>query len=298
MNTESKLIIFLSADIVGATQYKNKHTYSDSSEQGNPQPWLPLFKDFYSSFYTSFLHNIENLKKNNKYLPAGFDGTCDETKLWKILGDELIFYSVLRSSDQAAYLILCFLETLKNYPEANHQKYKELALKGTAWTAGFPVVNAMLTIDDREDFIGPSMDIGFRLTQAATAEKFIISVELASILIEKNIPIYHHFDDERVLKGVLNDKKYPIIWISSHEFTRNNEKYELYGSCDNSKLKGYLLKFFENSEKENCILFTPFIENDQAFGTKPSWYDERRKKLSQVLELNIEDDEIQDIVRE
>ena len=102
-----ELLIFLSVDIVGSTAYKYTH------DGGPVLEWLPVFKAFHENFPIKLRHILD--QENKDYRPQGFNGEIGEVKLWKSLGDELIFYFKLSNSDEAVYLILCFIEAIQTY---------------------------------------------------------------------------------------------------------------------------------------------------------------------------------------
>ncbi|WP_082761024.1 hypothetical protein [Leptospira alstonii] len=89
-----KVILFLSVDIVGSTEYKNK-----AQSQNH---WLRFFTTFYEEFPITFLNQIEansSLFQNLK-LPL--------QKLWKSLGDELIFECEIKKHQEVQYLVKAF----------------------------------------------------------------------------------------------------------------------------------------------------------------------------------------------
>lgn len=144
-----------------------------------------------------------------------------------------------------------------------------LDLKGTAWVAGFPATNRELfTINEHMisedpirgedpffrnlyycsvwmggddhgifgspqaisvDFVGPSIDTGFRLCQVATPRKLVVSIELAYIIMiqsglideyNRNKSLNHvdfhlNYSDRLKFKGVLAEARYPIFWIET-----------------------------------------------------------------------------------
>ena len=207
--------------------------------------------------------------------------------MWQSLGDELVFYSKLSNSDQAAYLTLCFIKAIKSYTNYFKEKDLPLSIKGTAWLSGFPVMNAEIKSNDKSDFIGPSIDIGFRLTKFSTEKKFIISCDLACFLTAKNVPIEYHYDGKKSLKGVINDNSYPIIWIECKQSETKNTEDELYGQCDNQNLLKFCKTFIQ--ENEEFMIF-PFIEGDSMFGEEPEGYDKKYESITSRLKDQAIDD--------
>ena len=272
---KSELLIFLSVDIVGSTAYKNTHKGKQVLE------WLPVFKAFHENFPIKLRRILD--QENHDYRPHGFNGKIGEVKLWKSLGDELIFYFKLSNSDEAVYLILCFIEAIQTYTTTLKKTKNELSLKGTAWIAGFPVKNAkIISSDNYIDFIGPSIDIGFRLSKLATERKFIVSCDLAWILAVKTSEINYYYDGKQGLKGVLNDQPYPVIWLQKRRKQTQNADIEdeLYVKCDTNKLKAFCKAFIESSS----YVILPFIEGDPLFKDRPPNYDDDYQKAIKILE--------------
>jgi hypothetical protein len=67
------------------------------------------------------------------------------------------------------------------------------------------------------DFVGPSIDTGFRLTSWASPSRLIVSVDLAFLLTGAYTrglgPLKLHLSGKDKLKGVVGNQPYPTIWI-------------------------------------------------------------------------------------
>lgn len=169
-----------------------------------------------------------------------------------------------------------------------------LRLKGAAWIAGFPVTNSEIEISTdgskSVDFIGPSMDLGFRIAKFSDERRFILSADLAFMLVhaltrtelERNSKLIKLFLHGREpLRGVIDSRPYPIVWMDMEEEHLDRED-ELIGSSrlhDHSKLQVYLGVFIDKIPK----LSRPFIagDRDEKFSTIPPKFDslrERKKK--------------------
>ncbi len=84
------------------------------------------------------------------------------------------------------------------------------------------------------DFLGPSMDTGFRLGKFCSPLKTVISVDLAYTLLvlekgkksakpvlgDKHISASVHYMGRKILKGVATNEPYPIFWLNEY-----NESY-------------------------------------------------------------------------
>lgn len=202
---ESKLLLFLSADIVGSTAYKHNNRES----QGRPQPWLQFFKDFYQEFPSCV----------RSYSLKGQPHNATSPHVWKTAGDELLFVVEVGCHTQVLDYIYAFKQAMAEYAHGIKSKKLPLDIKGCAWVAGFPVINAEVRPDGgSEDYIGPLIDAGFRLAKYSSPRKFILSVEaalLALVAMENpaapNLTFY--FDGKEVLKGVLSERPYPVVWV-------------------------------------------------------------------------------------
>jgi hypothetical protein len=127
------------------------------------------------------------------------------------------------------------------------------------------------------DFIGPSLDIGFRLGGLATPRRLICSVELAWLIskalddkkvrsvrdlaenCEDNSSVFH-ISERQALKGVLDGVPYPIIWIDIGEHKGFNKiEDDVLGSGPLTRVAvvEYCEAFIESCNVD--YLFLPFI---------------------------------------
>lgn len=258
--------MFLSVDVVGSTAFKNRKTR-------RVQAWLPFFADFYRDFPVSL---AAQLKGSRVEIP----------ELWKSLGDELLFYCELKNHRDARVLLEAFVKCLGAYRKRIHTKKLDakLDLKGSAWTAGFPVVNAILQSPRKPvDFIGPCIDIGFRLGKLASPDRVYVSVELAYLLTFENSELFHlRFESTAEFKGVLENKPYPLICLEfKGEVPKKNESLEsrLRSPTDPIFLKEYIKAFIADSR----LLILPFIDGDKELSERPAGF---AKKLEEVRRLH------------
>lgn len=271
-----RLRLFLSADIVGSTAYKNQ-PISNPDQKAPPhrvQPWLKTFNRFYEDLPRSF---------NRRYQPPHEVDGLKVPRLWKTLGDEIVFETELAKRAEAEMHLTRFCETVEQYRAVLVDADPSLSLKGTAWVAGFPVGNSMVKLTDAhtqdtwEDFIGPSMDIGFRLKDFASPRRIAISIELAYVLAsgqgqgDDGFRLY--LADAIPLKGVINRKPYPAFWIESKgagdDADLDGLEQPLRSPAPNSAIHAFCQRFIE---KHSPPLFHPFIEGDPCFCRKPDGY--------------------------
>lgn len=190
MSREPRSVLFLSCDLVGSTQFK----------QATPG-WQKVFLSFYREFPQFVGRRNEDVEAH---------GEPQELRLWKAVGDELIFEVVVRSEAQVARAVRVWLEAMEAYQaQTLHSEAvtRTLGVKGGAFIATFPGPDSESTIprnpgrededadvillndealeaepDDQSflyDYFGPSIDIGFRLLGQASLRHFTMSVEVA-----------------------------------------------------------------------------------------------------------------------
>ncbi len=209
-----KAYLFFSVDICDSTKYK----LEDSD-------WNVKFKTFYEEFASKFDTYINNENSNYAQIQQrernGF--SLPHPTLWKLIGDEILFFTEIRDYyESVLFSMIAFRNIVIDYNSNENGKFK---LKGTIWFCNIPKSNNIkLTTEVQKyslvDFLGSSIDVGFRLTKYSNMEKMIISVETAILLIrdnyltlqEKGINIY--FDGTTELKGLDSSiSNYPLIWI-------------------------------------------------------------------------------------
>jgi len=95
-----------------------------------------------------------------------------------------------------------------------------------------------------------------------------------------------HYDGKVMMKGVLNDKSYPIIWLNTKYESDNDDKYDndddktLYN--ENKVTTSFLKDFCEKFIINNKCIDLPFIVNDNKeviTGTVPDRYFDVRDEL-------------------
>lgn len=280
-----KLKLFMSVDIVGSTHFKQRDT------KGPNQNWLGLFISFFTEFPSLIKAEIANL-----------DPKLDQVRLWKSLGDELIFTIELKSRASAAVYVKALSQALRKAARNWHTDplrpdRKELHLKGAAWLVGFPVGNVEIplfgssqaalddgsapVLSDDRDYIGPLVDMGFRLKEHASSRKLALSADLAYLMLASGIGagISLFYEGEFPLKGVLRGKAYPIVWLdcdghperddesSSAKMHRLKDEFDGKKAPDQGKLMKYLKLWLLGVKDCPCI---PFIKEDPSEDFKPA----------------------------
>lgn len=229
-------LLFLSADLVGSTAFK----------QQDPKGWLATTLGFYQQFPSlvakTFLLASDRSQTSTSSAPPTLE-------LWKALGDELIFSCLITEESHAALGIRSFIEALREWASLEVTENKQLPLKGGAWVATFPLPDRAIAVTsdpslfpshlfdpDRtpeqnnrqlikaiednlypnslwSDFVGPGVDLGFRLVQHASPRKFILSLEAAWLLAEADSDAELYFGGEVALRGFDHGGGYPLFWL-------------------------------------------------------------------------------------
>jgi hypothetical protein len=244
---ESQLRLFLSVDLSGSTALKGEANYqtlsahlrllqkaasaSDPSRiPFNALPsldeydWVAIQQNTFSDFHSEFSSR------------AGVDVVeAYEVYPWKALGDELIYSMRLTSRERASKLLTSFITAVRLI-DGSLAKKGRLRLKAAAWIAGFPIRNRVVQIPapavsyehegkahrfpyPQDDFWGPDMDIGFRLSKCTFPGMCVASASLVELLAsdKSNYQLrFAHVGWER-LKGVWHERPYPVFWAELPE---------------------------------------------------------------------------------
>jgi hypothetical protein len=269
---EPVLRFFISVDIVGSTNYKVSLTKEDSQVQ----PWLQFFSDFYK-YFPLILNKFVDINSKEFNISEVRD-----LKIWKLLGDEIIFYIELADFRETELYIVSLIDAIWDFQDSYMPD--KLSLKASSWIAGFPVNNSEFFIDEKIDFIGPAIDTGFRLSKFASDEKLVISVDLALLLLRRNNEkLYYFFDGYQVLKGLFSNKKYPIISIDIRKIKLSSEDEVMCYSKEKA-LKKLCKNFIED---HSLYLSQPFIENDKGneFIAIPTDYNQKLIEINTLYKI-------------
>jgi len=283
MDKKFSLKLFFSADLIGSTALK-----SNAEGVTLEPPWLETFQGFYSEFPVIFKNEQDKLG-------------CKPIDFWKGIGDELLWVTTLTKGDDALSSLRPFKLSLEEYNRRLDTTGKKVRLKGTAWIAGFPITHREVPLPNTEkkevDYIDPYIDTGFRLSKFASQMKMVVSVDLAWLILncrvksseENNLVL--RFDESESMKGVLNSKPYPIIWIKCDSPLEELE-YDLHHRENhNANWRTSLEKFCEAfiTATDDKIIF-PYIIDDDVFGKSPhKSYEEWCKKNQEPAEMNDEE---------
>ncbi|WP_461600044.1 hypothetical protein, partial [Achromobacter marplatensis] len=315
------LRIFISVDIVGSTNFKQLLASKVSDEQHTPngeaathpgRKWLNPILQFYDQMAARFGHEWRTLSEAARIECHWTPG--DAPQLWKAVGDELIFTKKLGSHQEAYICVAAMLKTVHEFRNTIKAHSSGLDLKCAAWIAGFPVNNAEVVLsttsvqdslgyDDGDfifanltrlhdmgkdptairDFIGPSIDTGFRVASLSNPRQFVFTVDLALLLAAASAaipaastsvaPLTYYYLGRIPLKGVTNDVPYPVFWIDAatpSPLTAIEDRLEGRQPVNATLVKEYCERYIERQQGTHII--RPYLVNDSdhAFRQKPA----------------------------
>jgi len=272
---EYRVRLFLSVDLTGSTDFKSKRGQTSLD-------WLKAFQKFYGEFPSMFAERYCTICEG---IPdIGNSEKCSEPKVWKTIGDEILFVNRVNSITQLGAFVSAFAETLKDFGSEIHTTHS-LNTKGNGWVAAFPSPNCsiglsrdgndplsgnsdLLTekfesqVDENPhkfDFLGKGIDGGFRISRNSTIDTFTISPALAQLLCRAKrndettcFNCEFHFHEPQKLKGVVGGQYYPIVSIDTNRDQAQKDIHNLQAellhqpsNAEFSVLAEYLEKYID-----------------------------------------------------
>ncbi|MDT8448320.1 MAG: hypothetical protein RRB13_15605 [bacterium] len=193
-------IFFGYLDIDGATEYKYE------THRGH---WKAAFLHFFEDF-PDYLGDAQKTLfarlKHPQLQPLNF---------WKALGDGIVYTGEFATPNEAYAYSKAFYNASVHF---NDYLFKRSGLwvKAASWFATFPEVNLAIKTPAGEDYLGPDIDIGFRLAAHALSQRMLVAMDLAYELtfadFVDELDFYHV--GWRKMKGVAKDKPYPVLMIT------------------------------------------------------------------------------------
>lgn len=247
---EYRVRLFLSVDLTGSTAFKHN--------TANTLIWIKAFKSFYQQFPSMLIKNYRNIATPDRHISAD-ENKDGHPKLWKTVGDEILFCCTLTSLCQLGACIDAFVETLVEY--GSIAKQNGLNTKGNGWVASFPTPNCSIqpikspslqdgdepmashykslpTEEDEAsvdldpslyDFLGKGIDAGFRISRNSGIDTLTISPGLGILLCEclesKSISRFNtslRLVGMQEFKGVAKNNHYPVLTIDTYR----DQKYK------------------------------------------------------------------------
>lgn len=247
---EYRVRLFLSVDLTGSTAFKHKSQ--------NALEWIKAFRIFYEQFPILLRSNYLDITQHEHRNLSKVEKDNGYPRLWKTVGDEILFCCTVSSLCQLGVCIDAFVKTLIDYGKI--ASGDGLNTKGNAWVASFPTPNCSikpikisdiksrhtqkknnhslptedieLSIDEDPsnfDFLGKGIDAGFRISKNSAINTLTISPGLGILLCEcKNLGRMSKFNTSMRLtemqefKGVANNHPYPVLTIDTYR----DDKYK------------------------------------------------------------------------
>ncbi|MFT3881108.1 MAG: hypothetical protein QM703_15780 [Gemmatales bacterium] len=267
--------------------------------------WQQVVSSFYSTFHNAFASEVKLIEPRIPQLLS----KCEP---WKAVGDELLYQFRVNNRAEIYWLTVAFilaLRTIDAKVKASDTQ-RGLRLKGTAWVAGFPIRNRVIKLPaiETDDFLGPEIDTGFRISKTTRPGMLAVSVELGELLAEtRDLDTFMGLivGWER-MKGVWNDCLYPVIWVDLPRGTLENRKAQeaikftnwqqqecaLIRSWANTQLEQ--LRTYLEQLRELRVLLHPslgivdpyIVTEDQFSDSIPQEHDQIRDLMSRIEEFH------------
>lgn len=214
--------------------------------------WVDEIGKFYREFPASFRRRF--VEQTTAPPLSNYAGA--NPLVWKTVGDEIIFCCRVLCLDHLVCIVQAFTQALDDYGRVLDSRGEHLDVKGAAWLAAFPSPNVTIEIfqgDEQSnvdlpdenldlradaephkfDFLGKGIDCGFRLAKFSSADKLVLSAELALALCESaNLNGFRfrgdfNYHGREELKGVISGRPYPLVTIDTQRSALRRQVFEL-----------------------------------------------------------------------
>lgn len=206
-----RVAMFMSADVVGSTAFKAAAQAEDGSAL-----WLEAFDTLFRELPLIFIGRVAAAAALREHVP--------QCGVWKVLGDEVVFIGLPSDLGDAEVLAAAFVQTVAAYDQRLCARWP-LRIRGACWAAALGERNRVIEIPEMfagrdgqayQDFLGPDVDIGFRLSAHSAPGRVIVSPNLAESLagLAESERLAFHPIGERSLKGVCGGQPFPLLLMS------------------------------------------------------------------------------------
>lgn len=206
-----RLVMFLSADVVGSTAFKAGNVSASGEAL-----WLEAFETLFRELPLIFIGKLAEYFALEDDLP--------HSGVWKVMGDEVVFAAMPHNVTQAQLIAAAFSDAVMRYDQRIAASWP-LRIRGCCWGAEIGERNRAIEIpemlgasEERPylDFLGPDIDIGFRLSGHSRPGELILSPNLAEAFAaqphQRGLR-FHHVGDAP-LKGVCGGQPFPLVLVS------------------------------------------------------------------------------------
>lgn len=203
-------MIFMSVDVVGSTAYKDQI----EETEGSPA-WLGAFERFFREFPLVLMGRIALCFADAESVP--------QIALWRIAGDEMVFVARTGTNTETLAIFKSLYQAFVAYHDKLAGEYG-LGLKGCCWAVDLPSHNIAIEIPELAaggggtdgayvEYLGPDVDLGFRISKHVRGGEIMISLQLANELagVSEAQGLVFGFLGSAVLKGVNFGRPYPLI---------------------------------------------------------------------------------------
>ncbi len=243
---DPELYLFFSVDIIDSTSLKY-----GTKDKPALENWYNSILTFYEDFPTQFQIALKSVT-SIFHLPSDI-----QLNTWKYSGDEILFFINIKNENEVPAAIFAFERILNEWYDPKN--VKQIHLKGCTWLGQFPFIDRRLSIkqsktdsNNKLDFIGPSIDCGFRLGKYASRNQIVLSIEvvdLCRVCTDFTLNIYYLKSEN--LKGVLGTLKYPIFVLVLSKANKSFEEQHLLHACHATDLKVFIDDYYENMIDEH-----------------------------------------------
>lgn len=277
-------ILFISFDIVNSTQYKVH----------NEDSWVVTITKIFAQ-----------LKEQMGYL-------ISDALLWRVIGDEIIFIVKITSMeilgkyvDTVFGIIQKLNLDIENMTSGKKFYDVETGVQGALWIAPITDETRVEKLDTPihgnvfmkytnegnnqistvYEFMGNDIDTGFRIKKYTQKGRLVISFELAYLLSQDTqCNSCLHIIAYKRLKGVWENKLYPIIWYHNDK-TSQTGKFEDSFKFDEASENELVYEYYENKQGKNIAIDKKMFGN--TFQTLSQINNERRyqKKIEAIIEI-------------
>ena len=142
-----RLRLFFSADLLGSTALKQGREKEHLAEQAVSLSWFRAVGLFYGALPAAFRKARRDLDRRlpDARLAGG------PRVLWKVLGDEILYYQEITDYRQALVAMHAWRTALAATRSVIRREFPDLDLKSAAWVANFPGPNFELALSADDD---------------------------------------------------------------------------------------------------------------------------------------------------
>lgn len=252
--------------------------------------WMNIFFEFFKRLPEELASALDQQFDKFKLVRCGLD-------IWRITGDEILFVSNrIEKADQVLPMALA-IYTILNEFDKEFQDLYGLGVKAAVWAAGFPIRNTEITVHPYDapyvrtnspfystsdyplprsdyiperstvirEFLGPEIDLGFRLSQLAVPRRLLVSIEIANTLSQYNgydVSLLPRFFlvGWATLKGLYRETPYPLVWIDYEKksYPKKRNSFEEYTS---PYCQTYFSETCEKSQKDIRELHDEYLRD-------------------------------------